>query len=203
MVDLKLISIADAARRLTEAGDSISRPGLSLYLTQHAEAGLFLEENGRRLVDFQRLVAHRAENVRLKLRPRQGTTSVSRPGAGSFDRSQANGAARKALADAELKDLELAARRGEVTPTEEVRRTAHDAIALMRSAFERAVETEAARIGVSYGWDERKLRIVFKGVARRGIEEFNRAVLERLDAQARAEAAGDGPRSDPGEAGLQ
>ncbi|MBX8828054.1 hypothetical protein HBA93_20840, partial [Ochrobactrum sp. SFR4] len=79
-----------------------------------------------------------------------------------FSGSQSDGAARKAQADAELREMDLAERRKILTKTAEVDQAGRDAIALMQSAFERAIETEAASASVKFGFDERTMRIVFK-----------------------------------------
>jgi hypothetical protein len=195
------ISIAEAARRLTEAGDRISRPGLSIYLSQHAEAGLFVEEAGRRVVDFERLVAHRAENIRIRAKPSPSPAADDpRPAAKApsvrFSGTQADGAARKAMADAELRELDLAERRGELVAASEVDRAGREAIALMQAAFEHAIESDAASLSVKYGLDERIARIALKSFMRRGLDEFHRIMLERLDDLRRAEQAGE---AGPGE----
>lgn len=168
------VSITEAANRLTESGDSIERSSLSRYIKQHAEA-LPTKLNGRdRLVEFGTLIRHRRENIRVV--PQQWL-----PQPKSFIGSQADGAARKAQADAELREMDLAERKKILTRTAEVDRAGRDAIALMQSAFERSVETFAADVAVKYGWDERTTRTELKEFARIGLENFNRIILERLD----------------------
>ena len=106
-----------------------------------------------------------------------------------FAGSQADGAARKAQADAEMREMDLAERRGQLTPVDEVNKSARDAVALMLSAFDRAVDGEAASASVRYGWDERIVRLVLKSFARKGTDVFHREVLRQLDAIAREEMA--------------
>ena len=199
VADGEWLSITDAAARLTQAGDAVDRSTLSRYVSQHADALPTRREGKANLVEFGSLARHRAENVRLN----RGGIMVAQPAAnaaggwtkgGAQYRSggyaprgtQADGLARKINADAEMRELDLAKRRGELTPTVEVDRAGRDAIALMLAAFDRAVETEAASLSVRYGWDERVTRIALKGFAKRGLEVFNQEVRERLDHAERA-----------------
>jgi hypothetical protein len=132
----------------------------------------------------------------------KGAGGAYRPGAHAPRGTQADGLARKINADAEMRELDLAKRRGELTPTVEVDRAGRDAIALMLAAFDRAVETEASSLSVRYGWDERVTRIALKGFAKRGLEVFNREIRERLDQAERAgfadeDATPDAAAADP------
>jgi hypothetical protein len=189
------ISITEAARRLSDGGDPVDRSTLSRYLKQHAEALPTRSDGKANLVEFGALAAHRGENIRIRTvaaapeprRPGQPPAPVRR-----FAGTQSDGAARKAQADAELREMDLAERRGTLTPTAEVDQAGRDAVALMQSAFDRAVETEAASLAVRYGWDERVVRIALKGFTRRGLEVFNRELRERLDRATQATLAGDG-----------
>lgn len=192
------LSVTEAAARLSASGDPVDRSTLSRYLSQHAEALPTRVEGKSRLVELGALAAHRSENIRIRsmppeLRPGRGQTVQPRRFAGS----QSDGAARKAQADAEMREMDLAERRGELTPTAEVDEAGRDAIALMQSAFDRAVETEAAAVSVRYGWDERTARLAFKSFARRGIEVFNREIANRLDQARRRAEAGEPAASGP------
>lgn len=185
-MDEDWISITDAADRLTKAGDLVTRSTLSRYLDKHGDA-LPTKRVGRsNMVDYVRLRQHRQENVRLAFQASAPISNSVRHvsesrNASSFEGTKVNGAARKALADAELKEMDLAERRKLLTPTAEVDQAGRDAIALMRSAFERAVESEAATLSVRYGWDERVIRLALKGFARVGLDVFHREILKHLD----------------------
>ncbi len=194
-MDEEWISITDAASRLTAAGDRVDRSTLSRYLKQHAEA-LPLKPDGKsNLVDYVALVAHRAENIRIRVSA--PTPAVGQPRTasghanGRFTGSQSDGAARKAQADAELREMDLAERRKELTPVAEVDQAGRDAVAMMQSAFERAIESEAQTLSLKYGWDERIVRLALKNFTKTGVAVFNRQVLEKLDAMRRREDAGD------------
>lgn len=204
------ISITEAAARLTAAGDRVERSTLSRYIKQHAEA-LETRRTGRETqVEFGALVQHRRENVRLArsgdgLPPamvvvEEGRRGAAAPAAGT----QAAATARKIGAEAELKEMEVAARRGELTPVAEVDRGSRDAVALMQSAFDRAVETTAAELSVKYGWDERAVRLALKGFAKSGLEAFHTEMLSRLDdLRRRREGGDDRPTAGTPEATLQ
>lgn len=184
----EFMTITEAAARLTESGEKIDRSTLSRYLKQHAEAGLM---NADGLVDLGRLVEHRAENIRLRGRaPSAPRASVSAPAGPAPRFVQNDAAARDRMAVAEMREMDLAERRKELTPVSEVDASGRDAVALMMSAFERAIETAAASLSLKYGWDERTVRLALKGFSRQGLEIFNREVLRRLDAMRRDADAG-------------
>lgn len=180
------ISTTEAAARLSEYGDTVDRSTLSRYLLQYAEALPTRREGKSNLVEFGALVEHRRENIRLR-KPatlRQFPAPSGKQG-GRFTGTQSDGLARKVNADAEMKEMDLAERRGDLTPTAEVDQAGRDALALMQAAFDRAVETEAATLSVRYGWEERIIRIALKTFAKRGLEIFNREIRERLDRKRR------------------
>ena len=179
------ISITEAAERLSKAGDVVTRSTLSRYLSKHTDA-LSTRKSGRETqVDYVQLRAHRSENIRIENVSAPVTSSPAPSVTASLPTkstgTQNHGAAPKAMADAELRELDLAQRRKQVTPTGEVDRAGRDAIALMNSAFERAVESEAASLSVKYGWDERTTRLALKKFARSGLDIFHREILQRLD----------------------
>lgn len=205
MDDGEWISITDAAARLSAAGDSVDRSTLSRYLKQHSEALPLRPDGKSNLVEFGALAAHRAENVRLR-KPAPALLSSSAAPIGQprhFAGTQSEGAARKMQAEAEMREMDLAERRGELTLVAEVDKGARDAVALMQSAFDRAIDSEAAAASVKYGWDERIARLVLKGFARKGTEVFHREVLQKLDAIDRADLAVQHGDDVPVEAALQ
>lgn len=182
------MSITDAASALTAAGDRVDRTSLSRYLKQHADA-LPLKPAGKsNLVDFEALVLHRGENMRVRQPAPTVVGNLGQQPTSSdtnFPGTKLDGSKRKANADAEIREMDLAERRKELTPTDEVDQAGRDAVALMQSAFERAVEGEAQKLSLQYGWEERVVRIALKGFARAGVSVFNRLVLEKLDAMRR------------------
>ncbi len=176
------VSITDAATALAERGDTVDRSTLSRYLKQHAEALPLRRAGQSNLVDLDALIAHRGENIRLRVpaAPARGAEPSRR-----FPGSQSDGAARKANAEAEMREMDLAHRRKQLTVTSEVDRAGREALALMQSAFERAVESEAASLSVRFGWEERTVRLALKTFAKKGVEVFHQEILQRLDAMRR------------------
>ncbi len=196
-MDEDWISITEAAARLTQSGDKVDRSTLSRYLKQHAEALPLREDGKSNKVDYIALVEHRSGNVRIRSAP-AGTlfSSVaslapSSGGVHNRNKTQADGNARKALADAELKEMDLAKRRGELTIVDEVDQAGRDAVALMQSAFERAIEPEAATLSLKFGWDERTVRLALKGFAKLGLATFNEQVTKQLEALKRQAEGGE------------
>lgn len=195
-MDEDWISITEAASRLTQSGDKVDRSTLSRYLKQHAEALPLREDGKSNKVDYVALVEHRAENIRIRSAPMNLFSAASAPpppssAAMSRDKTQANGNARKALADAELKEMDLAKRRGELTVVDEVDQAGRDAVALMLSSFERAIEPEASSLSLKYGWDERALRLALKGFAKLGLATFNDQVTKQVEAMRRQAEGGE------------
>lgn len=185
------ISITEAARRLSAAGDVVDRSTLSRYISQHAEALPTKREGKSNLVEFATLAQHRSENVRLQQSRRAVEPVAPIPAAGPSVPTQISAAARDKEAAAALRELELARELRQITSIREVSDAAQTSIVLMRSAFERAVEGEAATLALKHGWDERKVRLALKAFAHTGVEVFHREMLGRLDALQRADDAGE------------
>lgn len=183
------LSISDAARRLTDAGDSVTRSSLSRYLDQHAEALATKIDGKKRLVEYGQLLNHRRENIRIIAQP-------AAKQAKQLTGTQADGAARKVQAEATIRELDLAERLKLITRTTEVDRAGRDAVALMRSSFERLLEPQAADLSLKYGWDERTVRLALKSFAHAGVDIFNSIMLEHLDAL-RGEKNGDSAPIEP------
>jgi len=185
------VSITDAASRLSAAGDVVDRSTLSRYLKQHAEALPLRRAGQSNLVDLDALQQHRGENIRIRTAVAGAVAPAKAGGATKrFAGTQSDGAARKAQADAELKEMDLAVRRRQLTVVAEVDQAGRDSVALMQSAFDRAIETEAASLSVRYGWEERTARLALKQFSRKGLEVFHRELLDRLDAIQRTRDAG-------------
>lgn len=200
-MDGEWLSITDAAARLTALGDRVDRSTLSRYLKQHAEALPKRPDGKTNLVEIGAVMAHRAENIRIRampseIRPPAAARSGPHAEPPRFAGSQADGAARKAQADASLRELDLAKRLGQTTLVSEVDQAGREAVALMQSAFDRALDSEAATLSVKYGWDERTVRIALKGFARRGLDTFNREILKRIDEMADHDAETTGEQED-------
>lgn len=188
------VSISEAAQRLTAMGDQIERSTLSRYIKQHGEAIDVREDGKARLVEFNNLASHRGENIRIRpVAPvsRTGTVQGAVRAATRFAGTQSDGAARKAQADAELREMDLAERKKTLTHVAEVDQAGRDAVGDMLSAFERAVETVAADASVKYGFDERTTRTMLKAFVRVGLDDFNKTILGRIEAMQQQDDAMD------------
>jgi hypothetical protein len=171
------VSITEAVKYLAERGDAADRSTLSRYVKQHAEA-LPTERKGKEtLVDPEALLRHRQENIRLKVPgPRKAPSSRNEPD--TRGATQAHSAARKVTAEAELKEIQLAREKGQLTPTSEVEAAALEAVAQMRSAFDLAVNTAADRLAAKFGGEARLYRPELKAMIRAGLDEFTRKMTE-------------------------
>lgn len=175
------ISISDAALRLSDGGDIISRPALSRYLKQHAEA-LPLKPAGKsNLVEFGALVAHRGENIRIRAMPNELRPADARRPVRRFEGSQADGNAVKAQFDGKIRALEYAKLVKDVVPVREVDNAARDALALMKAAFDRSYQNAAETLSGKYGWDERTVRVALKYFAGIGLGVFHKEIVKRID----------------------
>ena len=192
MANAEWISITDAAKLLCAAGDLVDRSTLSRYVSQHAEALPTRREGKSNLIEFAVLAQHRADNVRLQMAPRRAEAEPTPERPADPNRlTQANASARDKEAVAQMRELDLAERLGRVTSVTEVADAGQSALVMMRNAFERAVESEAAALSLKYGWDERVVRVSLKSFANVGIDVFHRELLTRLDSRRRAIDAGD------------
>lgn len=170
------VTLREAVRRLNEAGDGVSKSALSRYLKQHAEA-LPVERKGRdALLDYEALRKHRAENIRLgDASPRAQAKTEPSPQRPS---TQAEGAARKLAAEAEIKELQLAKEKGQLAPVAEVQEASREAVTQMRAAFDLAVNQTAELVASRFGGEARLVRPLLKQMIRAGLEEFARAMSE-------------------------
>ena len=182
------ISITDAAKRLSAAGDVVDRSTLSRYVSQHVEALPTKREGKSNLVEFATLAKHRSENIRLTRRPVE-PAPAARADVPAQQPTQISAAARDKEASAALRELELARELRQITSVREVADAGQTALVLMRSAFERSVDTEAAALSLKHGWDERKVRLALKTFAQAGVAVFHAEMLKRLDALSRAKDA--------------
>ncbi len=126
-MDGEWLSITEAAARLTAAGDPVDRSTLSRYLKQHSEALPLRSEGKSNLVDFGALARHRGENIRLRApvpAARQCLFPSSRGAAARSPRPRPV----SSRADAEMREMDLGLRRGQLVPTAEVDRAGREAV---------------------------------------------------------------------------
>ncbi len=163
-----LVGLAEAARRLTAAGDKCARNTLSVYVSKHADA-LKPETRGREtVVDFAALQRHRAENIRIA-RPSGEAPAI---------KSRADEAGAKIRVDRQIRELELAQRQGVLTLKGDVEAAAHTAIAVMRAEFAAAVNDTAEVIAAALGGEGRLVRPHLRALEKRALDGFVRVLTD-------------------------
>jgi hypothetical protein len=130
-------STAEAVTRLAEAGDKISQQALTKYITTHPDIPRRPSTSDARVteIEFTALTAHRAANVIA------GERKAKRTGRRNPEADDLR--MRERRATAELREFQLAERKGELVTRAEVLRAVHGAgvalaQVLQRSRFERA-----------------------------------------------------------------
>ena len=150
MVDL--VSIAEAAKRLTAAGDKIDRSGLSHYLKRHAAALPTTKQSGRlTLVDYDALTGHRRAHL--------GKDLIVK-GLASSSLSLADEQQGKLRADRLLAFDRLAKRKVDLILILVAERITAFATVAMRAALEGAAADTAALIVAERGGDAGVIRAV-------------------------------------------
>lgn len=176
-----LVSLTDAAKLLSEAeGKPVDRSTLSRYVANHADA-LPLTRIGRTaLVDFERLRTHRAQNIRID--NAASAPAPIAPMARGGTRSDAT--ARKIGFEADIRELDLAARLGTTMLRAEVEEAARTAVAKMQAALDMAINDTAERLAGRVGSEARLIRPELRTMTRRAMAEFSRAMSAAADADA-------------------
>ena len=168
-----LVTLAEAAARLTELGDRISRGKVRTYCERN---GIRLQEgNGRTFVSLADLVNHRRSNPRLGSAS-HGLPAIDAEGSEQWDAAADYGLTeraappprispaeeearqRKTLADAMLKELELARRQGLLLDRMKVEETAANAIEGARSVMLASMNQTAEQIAEVTRTEPRRIR---------------------------------------------
>ncbi|MBI5260879.1 MAG: hypothetical protein HY852_03555 [Bradyrhizobium sp.] len=155
-----LVSVTEAARRLTEAGDKVERSTLSRYVDRYAAALNPVKRGRETVLDFETLRKHRAENINLDAKPLAGA------------RSKSDSQARKLDADARLRELDLAERESKLTLRDEVAEGAAVAIAAMRAAMDAAVNDTAEQLAHQFAGEARLIRPKLRAMTAKGFDAF-------------------------------
>ena len=162
-----LVSLTEAARRLTEAGDKVDRSTLSRYVRQHA-ADLRPASRGKEtVVEFDRLAAHRRSNSRIT-------------DAGAFDEDVEFGIERalKTRGERLRIDLDLGERTGVLTVVREVENAAHAAVGAMRNALSNAAGDTSETIAKVLGIEASIVRPHIRAYERLALTAFVRGLTE-------------------------
>lgn len=175
------VSVTQAATLLADAGDPVDRSTLSRYVTKHADA-LLPEKRGRETVlDFERLLQHRRENIRLGPQaPRDPLTKA---------RARSDEAAENIRAQRQLRELDIAERVGDLTPKIEVDEAARFAISALRTSFSLALNDTAETIASISGVEARHIRPHLRTFEKKGLDAFIRVLADYNIPQAEAAAS--------------
>ena len=171
------VNLARARELLAEQGDLVGQSSLSRYVTKYAD-DLSPQRDGRELtIDFEALLQHRAENIsRAAPAPSSSTASVS------VSKGRAHEASLNIRAQRQIRELELASRLGELTPTREVRAAAAEAMAALRNAFALSLNDSAASLAQAFNLEPRLVRPHLKAFEKNGLDAFARTlVVAELD----------------------
>lgn len=186
-----LVSLAEAARRLTEAGDKVDRSSLSRYVHQHA-ADLKPEERGRAtVVNFSLLALHRRTNAKV---------TNSKP----FAEDVTIGVARAKKTNSEWLriELELGERQGILTVVREVENAAHGAVGAMRNALSNAAGDTAEAIAKALGVEANLVRPHIRAFERVALTAFVRGLTESKVVRSQdVDQAAENDQADAGGAG--
>ena len=177
------ISIAECARRLTLAGDTIERSALSRYCDTH---GLKRGTEGRAaLVDYDEVQAHRAASFTREVMsgraietPRLAATNAAAP-------ANLDARRRKEAAQATQEEIATARMLGEIVDIAEVDAAAAVTIAALRRAFAGEVASAARHLAASLDLPPeaaRKVRAALKSFARAGQHAFADTAAQLLKA---------------------
>lgn len=174
-----VVSIAECAKLLTEAGDKIDRSALSRYCDTH---GLKLEKVGKaQPVDFEAVKAHRAGNYQREVMSGQQLPLAPAPApvapAPSVNAIVASMEEHRGLKAVKLRRelREEAEEEGRLTPTDQVDAGAAEAIVEMRAAFAAVRADHAERLAAELQLPPEKVRIL-----RAGLKRYERIGQERF-----------------------
>jgi len=156
-----LVSVTEAAARLTREGDRVERSTLSRYITKHADA-LQPQTRGRdTLIDFAKLKEHRGQNIRLAdAKPHETQRSRSDEGAANL------------RAQRQLRELDIAERLKTLAPRADVENAAYSAVAALKTAFAGAVSDTAEAIAAACSTEARLVRPHLRTLERLALEAF-------------------------------
>jgi len=165
------VSLKRALELLAEQGDAVTQSTLSRYVAKYADA-LQPKRRGKELVvDFDTLLQHRRENIRLE------SVGVETPTTRKTA-TRSDEAAQNVRAQRLLRELDLAERSGALTPKREVEEAAHSAVGMLRGAFALALNDTADSLAALTGVEARLLRPHLRAFEKKGLDAFVRALAD-------------------------
>ena len=167
------VNLRRAREMLAESGDVVDQSTLSRYVTKYADV-LDPQRDGRETtVDFETLAKHRAENISSSAAPSSPPASTAST---SISKGRAHEASLNIRAQRQIRELELASRLGELTPTREVQRAAAEAMSALRNSFALTLNDTASAIANAFNLEPRLIRPYLKAHEKNGLEAFARAL---------------------------
>ncbi|MGH6845947.1 MAG: hypothetical protein ACREC0_00490 [Methylocella sp.] len=161
---LGLVNLTAAAKFLAQTGDNDDRSSLSRYIAKYSHT-LTPRIVGRETVlDFETLLKHRRENIRL--------SSLATDAVLAGGRNRAEEGAANLRAQRRLRELDLSQREGRLVPKAAVENAARSAIVTLRSAFALAVIDVADKIAAATGTDSRVIRVHLREFEKIGLGRF-------------------------------
>lgn len=171
-----LVAIAKAAELLTEAGDPVSRAGLSQYCRDH---GLKGEKSGRAvLVDFEEVQEHRRLNFTREVMSGRKVEAVAPPApVAEVVQIPPKDDPQRGLKQVQLRQAlrEEAIAEGRLAEIAEVDAGAAEAVAELRAAFVAARAQIAEELAAELGLAPDKVRVL-----RAGLKRYDRVGQERF-----------------------
>jgi len=175
------VNLRRALELLRQRGDLVGQSSLSRYVEKYADA-IEPDRKGREVfVSFDTLAQHRATNINMGCRPEARRSAPAAEFAAPIarPRGRADEAALNIRAQRQIRELEIAERIGELTPTREVRAAAVEALSALRSAFALSLNDSAAALASAFNLEPRLVRPHLKTFERIGLDAFARSLAEK------------------------
>jgi hypothetical protein len=177
--DARIVSISEAARIVSDVERrEITRSTLSRYVTQWASALDPKREGRETLVDIDRLLAHRADNIRIERADAAPYASARTISDGKQRKTDAE--ARSAEVKAITDEMQLQRDRGELVERSEVVAAAHEALAAMEAALDLAEASAITEIARRTRADERTVRAPVKALRNEALRIFRETLSASL-----------------------
>jgi hypothetical protein len=173
-----MVSLTKAVELMAQSGDVVSLATLSRYVRNHADALTPTVDGRRLLVDYEALVQHRSENIRLDLRQPAGAPKPSAETDPFSAGTRADEAALNTRAQRRLRELELAKAEGDLMPRLEAEEAAMDAVSAMKNAMALALADTSEQLAATTGVEARIIRPHLRAFERKAFEAFCRTLID-------------------------
>jgi hypothetical protein len=174
------VSLKKALALLDASGDKVSQSALSRYVAKYSDALQPERVDGQTLVDFEKLSAHRAQNLHgaATASTENAPFAANRPNA-EGSRGRAEEAALNIRAQRLMREVALAKVTGELTPRREVEEAAMAAVSALKSALALALTDTASALARAIGVEAHVVRPHLRNFETKALEAFARALAER------------------------